>query len=660
MQTKCPRWCAALSFVVLFIGAGFGQAFGTVDRPVSPSSSASASSSPLPYPKALQPRVEFWTNIFGTYSEYQVVIHDAVYLDKVYDVLDFRPLLKKHSEAKVRKLKAKRTKQELKKIRAALRKLHKHGAKGRTLSSRERKIRSLFKDVKERHKFRKATARSRLRAQSGIRERFQEGLRISGRYLPRMEKIFRQKGLPVVLTRLPLIESSFNIEAHSKVGATGIWQFMPATGRLFLTINHVVDERLDPLIATRAAADLLKSNYDKLQTWPLAVTAYNHGPAGMARAVRKVGTRDIATIIRRYKSRTFGFASRNFYAELLAAIAVEKNSEKYFGPFKRDPLLWYDEVKLKHFVSLKNLAITANTSTQRLLALNPSFGRLIRNGRLHVPRGHRLRIPAGASEHFSRQYAALSPRAKADRQLVAFASHKVRRGQTLGGIAQRYGTSIRTLKRLNGLKSVNLIRIGQRLRVPVRGQGRQPAARFVRLAQDAPREVTHTVRPGESLGRIARRYKTTIASLQQLNGIKNAALIPVGKKLRVSANSQNSGGTAKPKAKYIRHTVRQGQTLGRIARRYKTTIASLQQLNGIKNAALIPVGKKLRVSANSQNSGGTAKPKAKYIRHTVRQGQTLGSIARRYGTKVSVLKRLNGVKNVKRLQIGQVLRIPKG
>ena len=347
MQAKCPGWRAALLFVVLFVGVWSGSAFGNVDKHASPAFS------PLPYPQALRPQVEFWTKIFATYSEYQVVVHDAVYLDKVYAVLDFRPLLKKHSEAKVRKLKAKRTKQELRKIRAALRKLHKHGAKGRTLSSRERKIRTLFKDVKERHKFRKAAAKGRLRAQSGIRERFHQSLRLSGRYLPRMEKIFRQKGLPVVLTRLPLIESSFNIEAYSKVGAAGIWQFMPATGRLFLTINHVVDERLDPIIATRAAADLLKSNYDRLQTWPLAVTAYNHGPSGMARAVRKVGTRDIVPIIRRYKSRTFGFASRNFYAELLAAIEVEKNSAKYFGPIKRDPLLRYDEVDLQHFVSLE-------------------------------------------------------------------------------------------------------------------------------------------------------------------------------------------------------------------------------------------------------------------------------------------------------------------
>ena len=586
MQAKCPGWRAALLFVVLFVGVGFGSALGNVDK------HARSAFSPLPYPKALQPQVEFWTDIFATYSEYQVVIHDAVYLDKVYAVLDFRPLLETHSKAKVRQLKSKRTRQELRKIRAALRKLHTHGAKGRTLSAREKKIRALFRDVKERHKFGKDVAQKRLRAQSGIRERFHRSLRLSGRYLPRMEKIFRQKGLPVVLTRLPLIESSFNIEAYSKAGAAGVWQFMPATGRLFLTINHEVDERLDPIIATRAAADLLKANYDKLRTWPLAVTAYNHGRAGMARAVRKVGTRDIATIIRRYKSRTFGFASRNFYAELLAAIEVEKNSAKYFGPITRDPLLRYDEVEVKHFVSLENLARAADTSTERLVALNPSFRSLIRNGELHVPRRHRLRIPAGTRKDFDRRYAALSPQAKADRQVAAL-THTVRRGETLGGIARRYRTSVRTLQRLNGLRSAHFIRIGQELRVSPSGKGRHRAARPVRVARAVSGDGTHIVRRGESLGKIAQRYGTTVAALQRLNGIRNAKLIRAGRTLRISADSPD-------------------------------------------------------------------KAKDRYVEHRVRRGQTLGSIARDYGTKVSILKRLNGVKNVKRLQIGQVLRIPKG
>lgn len=577
----------------LFVLAGASTTLGAVDKKANRSSSSQA----LPYPEALRPQVEFWVNIFGTYSKYQVVVHDSVYLDKVYAVLDFRPLLKDHEEAAVARLKAKETKQEVKKIRAALLKLHKHGAKGRALSGREKKIWKLFRDVKDRHKFRKAAAKGRLRTQSGLYERFREGIEISGRYLPEMERIFRQEGLPVEITRLPLVESCFNIDAYSSARAAGIWQFIPSTGRLFLKINYMVDERRDPLIATRAAARLLKSNYAKLETWPLAITAYNHGSAGMGRAVRKVGTRDITKIIRRYKGRSFGFASRNFYAELLAAIEVEHNTQKYFGQLERQPMLTYDEVELKDFVSLRNLASCANTNTKQLIALNPSFGEHIQKGKLFVPRGHRLRIPAGAGAQFHEEYAALGSQDKAKKQRSIFAFHKVRRGQTLGGIAQHYGTRSATLKRLNGLRSAHLIRIGQRLRVPINGKSGKPPRRAkpVKVATQQSGKITYTVRRGETLGGIAQRHNTTVASLKRLNGIKNVQLVQAGKKLHISANSH-----------------------------------------------------------------AKAKRQTKYVKHKVRHGQTLGSIARRYGTTVSILKRLNGVTNVKRLQVGHVLRIPRG
>ena len=540
----------------------------------------------LPYPEALRPQVEFWTDVFGRYSRYQAVIHDSVYLDKVYAVLDFQSLYDRYPEARARRMRSARVKREVKKIRTALRNLHRHSAKGGRLSGREREIRAMFADVDERHKFRKAAARGRLRTQTGVRERFREGLRISGRYLPEIERIFRQEGLPVELTRLPFVESSFNVDAYSKAGAAGVWQFIPSTGRLYLTINHVVDERRDPLLATRAAARLLKNNYAALKTWPLAVTAYNHGRAGMKRAVRRLGTRDITEIIRRYDGRTFGFASRNFYAELLAAIEVERNAETYFGPIEREAPLTYDEVTLPHFVPLHDLATAAALDRDDLLGLNQSFGRLIRRGDLHVPRGHKLRIPAGTRDRFLARYAALDPDAKADRQAAAITTHRVRRGQTLGSIARRYGTNVRALTRINGLRSAHLIRVGQRLQVPTRGEGIWPAKNVRR----ATRATVHTVRRGESLDRIARRYKTTVAALTRLNDIRKPSLIRVGQKIRLAGHANE----ATPR-KYVKHKVRRGQTLGSIARRYGTSVATLKRLNGVRNVRLLQIGQVLRV-----------------------------------------------------------------
>ena len=585
MQTKQHSKRARLllgAFLVLAASPAF--VFGAAEPPREAVSRRAFGA--LPYPDALRPQVEFWTDVFGKYSRYQAVIHDSVYLDKVYAVLDFQSLYDRYPEAKARRMRSARVKREVKKIRTALRNLHRHSAKGGRLSGREREIHAMFADVDERHKFRKAAARGRLRTQTGVRERFREGLRISGRYLPEIERIFRQQGLPVELTRLPFVESSFNVDAYSKAGAAGVWQFIPSTGRLYLTINHVVDERRDPLLATRAAARLLKNNYAALKTWPLAVTAYNHGRAGMKRAVRRLGTRDITKIIRRYDGRTFGFASRNFYAELLAAIKVERDAGTYFGPIEREAPLTYDEVTLPHFVPLHDLATAAALDRDDLLGLNQSFGRLIRRGDLHVPRGHKLRIPAGTRDHFLARYAALDPDAKADRQAAAITTHRVRRGQTLGSIARLYGTNVRALTRINGLRSAHLIRVGQRLQVPTRGEGIWPAKNVRR----ATRATVHTVRRGESLDRIARRYKTTVAALTRLNDIRKPSLIRVGQKIRLAGHANE----ATPR-KYVKHKVRRGQTLGSIARRYGTSVATLKRLNGVRNVRLLQIGQVLRV-----------------------------------------------------------------
>lgn len=430
--------------------------------------SSNATSGHFPYPAALRPQVEFWKKIFATYSKYQVVIHDTEYLDKVYKVLDFRSLLAEPGmhEAAVDQIKAKQTKQELEQIRAILLRLHRRGVNGGSLDPEERKIWNLYQDVTDPDKFLKAADEKRLRSQSGLRERFSEGIQVSRRYLPEMEDIFRREGLPVELTRLPLVESCFDLRAYSKAAAAGIWQFIPATGRLYMRIDGTIDERRDPLISTRAAARLLKTNYDMLGTWPLALTAYNHGPYGVAKAVETLGTRDIAEIIRRYRGKNFGFASRNFYPEFLAALEVEKNYEKHYGPLRMEPPLRYEEVQIKDFISLQNVAYCANTTPEQILFLNPSFNEPIRTGRAYVPRGHRLRVPPGTSQLFLQRYAALHPREKAKTQKPVFVLHKVRRGQTLAKIARQHNTTVATLKRINGVTRAERLQIGQVLRIP--------------------------------------------------------------------------------------------------------------------------------------------------------------------------------------------------
>src|SRR5690606_13621005 len=153
-----------------------------------------------------------------------------------------------------------------------------------------------------------------------------------------MARIFREYQMPVELTRLPLVESSFNFKARSKAGASGIWQFMPATGRAFLRIDASVDERNEPIRATEAAARMLRKNYNMLGNWPLAVMAYNHGAYGLRRLVNKFKTNNLVELLDVRRGR-FGFASASFYASFLAALEAEKRADHFFGKvFRAQPL----------------------------------------------------------------------------------------------------------------------------------------------------------------------------------------------------------------------------------------------------------------------------------------------------------------------------------
>ncbi len=283
---------------------------------------ADAADVPFPRPATLEPNVGFWVDVFTGYSYRDFIVHDRDKVWKIYEVLRLpgggTPTRDDVEWA-----------QDYLKIKYS-RALSRLASGQKPTGYVERRIAALFQGEPAKNY---AIAADNLRVQQGMRERFREIL-VRGRgYQPVMKRIFRAAGLPVELTLLPSVESGYYTRARSSAGAVGIWQFTRATGRQYMTIRGRRDERLNPIRSTEAAAKLLSYNHGVLGNWPLAITAYNYGTYGMARASAIHGS-DLGRIVERYNGPRFGFASKNYYAEFLAALQVHKYEDKYFPGIK--------------------------------------------------------------------------------------------------------------------------------------------------------------------------------------------------------------------------------------------------------------------------------------------------------------------------------------
>ena len=320
----------------------------------------------FPVPDGLEGAVNFWKKIFAQYSTNEVVLFDPLDPVTIYSV-----------------------------VRAS------DNEEGRVLLDRERARVIAEYDL--------GADETRIRSQRGAKEHFAEGLKIAGRYISEMKKIFRAEGLPVELAYLPLVESSFNIRARSGAGAVGMWQFMPDTGKKFLRIDGNIDERRDPFESTKAAARLLKENYQLLGNWPLAITAYNHGTDGMFRGIKAVESDDIVDLIRQYQSPTFGFASKNFYAEFLAVVELATNKETYFPFLRTHSPVSLREVATQRAMPLRLVLTPAAISPSDFFEWNPALD----SAATMLPAGYRIKLPPDKVDDFltaERRVVTLSPK----------------------------------------------------------------------------------------------------------------------------------------------------------------------------------------------------------------------------------------------------------
>ena len=483
-------------------------------------------------PTEIEPDVHFWTRVYTEVTTNGGFVHDDRHLGVVYEVVTFSENLSPSERAQ-------RVERAKDKYRAVLRRLAHGGASPDP--ELDRRVRALWPENTSARAFEVAV--ESVRFQLGQADRFREGLIRAGAYEAHIAETFANLGLPAELAALPHVESSFNPDAYSHAGAAGLWQFMRSTGRRYMRIDSVVDERMDPYRSTEAAAQLLEFNYKLLGTWPLALTAYNHGASGMRRAKEKQRTDDIVTIIRKHKSRTFGFASRNYYVAFLAALDVDRDAEKYFGPLARHVEVKARAVAVPAFVPVGALERVFTIDRQLLRSLNPSLTAAVWGGDRYVPKGFMLRLPesiALASDPAT-HFAALDAGERLEGQ-KADKLYRVRSGDTLSGIAAAHGTTVATLMRLNGMSRANQLRRGQLLHMP----GSEPRPVAVAAAQPKPAEppklppsgqttAVYVVRRGDSLSEIARRVGTSESELLSLNKLSDRNFIYEGQELRISA-----------------------------------------------------------------------------------------------------------------------------
>ena len=498
----------------------------------------------FPRPAALEPAVKFWTRVYTEVDTASGFIHDSLRMDIVYTTVRFDDNSQRERRRRVERATAL--------YRDILSKLGSGTRQG--LNAEEQRVLGLFPASTTNAEFRAAA--ERLRFQLGQSDRFRAGLVRSGTWKAYIYEVLEKQGLPRELAALPHVESSFDPTAYSKVGAAGMWQFTRSTGVRYMRVDHIVDERRDPFLATNAAARLLADNHDVIGSWPLALTAYNHGLSGMRRAVQQQKTDDIATIVAKYQSRSFGFASRNFYTAFLAALEIDTHPERYFPNLRIEPPSDTIAITVPAFVETDTLADALDVRESTLRELNPALMDTVWSGDKYVPQGFELRVPREAGANAATLLAAIpaGERYAAQRQ---DREHRVRRGDTLSGIASEYRVSLAALMRVNNLTGRDMIRVGQTIRLPVDASAAEPTAVVAAAARAAPPPAAapaatvaaapaaapaaaeaassgvYVVRSGDSIERIATRLGVEQAALLAANSIRNKNVIQPGQRLVV-------------------------------------------------------------------------------------------------------------------------------
>lgn len=481
--------------------------------------------------------------------------------------------------------------------------------------------------------------------QTVAREAFETYLERSGKYIPMMKEILKEYDVPTDIVFLPLIESGFNCKAYSWARASGPWQFIASTGRLYgLNRNWWYDERRDFVKSTHAAAKFLKYLHDKFDCWELALAAYNGGPGRVGRTIKRQKTRNFWDMNLRKQTEDYV----PFY---MAATIIAKNPELYGFHIHYDDPIAYDEVKIKKCLDLKTVAKAVNYPKEVIEDLNPE---LLRGVTPPGVKSYMLRIPKGTKDTFLANLPDLeSP------QETSWVKHRINRGETVSTIAAKYGVSQYAIFEANNLSRRSRIYAGKYIIIPVPLNGSHSGSSRIQK-RTANSDNTYVIQRGDNLWDIGRSFGTTPDKLRRLNYLGNSSRIYVGQVLKLPGSANSSSGSVarvnydnQPAGETFSYKVRRGDTLWDIARKYGTTTAALRRLNGLNRSSRIYIGQTLLVGGNAGSSTG------EIMVHTVRRGDTLSGIAKRYGTSVRSLIRLNNIGDASKLAIGMKIKIAR-
>lgn len=638
---------------------------------------------PFPEYDCIAPNVAFWKKVYSHYTTSQGIVHDSEKLNVIYDVIALAPYDAPGSgEINRNRMKAAKDKY------AAI--LNRLANNPKPMDNESTRVARLFGTKAGSKTYRLAA--ERIRCQVGQKDRFMSGVIRSGAYMREIRTILRAEGLPEDLAYLPHVESSFNTHAYSKVGAAGMWQFMPATGKRFMRVDYAVDERLDPIIATRAAARLLKENYASLGCWALALTAYNHGTGGMARAKALHG--NYPSIYKHYQSKTFKFASRNFYAEFLAAREIAADYQTYFGKLELDRPMPTRTVPVKQYLALGDASRHYGVDSSRIKALNPALRPPVISGRKLIPKGYTLRLP-GTGKADSQPPPAEIPADLYKPEQNPSHFYTVRAGDTASKIARLHGIKLETLMAANDLNRRSVLYPRQALRIPASGEkaGSKPEKTIEKqrpvttIAAATPNERAkdELPHPPPELTEYPKPILASVLPLHMDNRVENG---------KAAAAETVTGAYDRPNLELVtadmrvKKMTRVGgrpvavvhveveENLGRFAEWAQTSIGQIRKLNHLGKNRVLQLGQKLKIPLSNTTVTAFEEQRYEYHKqlqedffaayrivglqpHQVRRGETHWTLCNEtFSIPLWLLKHCNPEVDLTALSIDQRLMIP--